>query len=609
MTRAGSSAPPASPAPARAAIQLHALTKAFGRNVAVNGLSLCIREGEIFGLLGPNGAGKSTTLYMCTGLVRPTAGSVRILGRDVQHDPLHAVAPVGSLIEEPAFCEYLSARANLTMIARLAGPGTTVEQAADAAGLSDRLDDRVRAYSHGMKQRLGIAQALLGRPRILILDEPTSGLDPEGTRDLLQLLKDLARKHGLTVVLSSHLLNEVEDVCDRVAVIRQGQLVACGRVDDLLAASEDTVLLRVHDAVRAAEVANAQDYVLDAVAVDSHHVEAKLAANVPERLNAALVGAGVEVAELSMKRPTLHEFFFRVAGADGTRMMLDDPIEDPASEGPAEPAPSALPSWPARLATSARNEWTKCLGQKLPYIIGALVVAVVLIHFIGNRLTGALDAENGFSFVVLSVQVALGLVGSVFLLAFGAMMVAGELNAGSARMFLCRPQGRSEYFLGKAVAALVAEVAVIALSLAAAFAFGSCLASFGDLTDGDVVLYTRGALLRQLLVGCAACVVTLYGSISFGLMISAWCRSTGVAVSAAIGLYLFMDVAKHVLRIDAYMFSTYLDAPLVRLHDMTDGLAFAWGRETAWGLGVCAVSTVVFLAVGLLGLWRRDLND
>lgn len=597
------------------AIEIDRLTKTFGQTRAVDGLSLCVRQGEIFGLLGPNGAGKSTTLYMCTGLVKPTSGTVRTLGHDVRRDFLHAIQPVGSLIEGPSFCEYLSARRNLEMLARLNGPGMSCEEAAEAVGLSERLGDRVRTYSHGMKQRLGIAQALLGEPRILLLDEPTSGLDPEGTRDLLALLKGLARDRGLTVVLSSHLLHEVEAICNRVAVIRDGRLVACSEVESLLAVSGETVRLRVDAAPRALDVLQREPYVGEIEILDSTTIEARLVDATPDRANESLVRAGVKVFELSLKRPTLQEFFFKVAGSDTALSPVgrasDGTAADPRPESQSVRHEIAVgQSWLQRVTASTRSELTKVRGQRFPYIVGFLGVAVVVVHFIGKRMTEPELDTNGFGFVVLSMQMSLALVGALFLAAFGATLMAGEISGGSVRLFLARPIRRTEYFVGKAVAALAVEVSIVVVTVIVSFAVAATFADLGDMVDGEVVIYGRGVMLTNLLLACTACVATVYASVSFGLMVSAWSRSVGAAVASTIGVCLFLDVAKVLLGIEAYVFTSYVDAPLVKLSEMTDGLAgFAWGTSLWRACGVCLVSAAVFLLVGTVGLCRRDLNE
>ncbi len=231
-------------------LRLRDLTKRFGRITAVNALSFDVHEGDIFGFLGPNGAGKSTTLYMIAGLVHPTSGAIEVLGRP-HTDYRYVRSQVGMLIEVPAFYEHLSARKNLEVLARLHGdiPPKRIDEVLERVGLAERARDAVREYSHGMKQRLGIAQAILHRPRLLLLDEPTSGLDPEGSVSVWKLLRSLVEEEGLTVFVSSHLLHEVEEHCNRIAVINQGVLVACDEVRRLLFFSREDYLLMFEDAL------------------------------------------------------------------------------------------------------------------------------------------------------------------------------------------------------------------------------------------------------------------------------------------------------------------------------------------------------------------------
>jgi ABC-2 type transport system ATP-binding protein len=212
-------------------VSTHGLTKRYGDRAAVDGLTLEVRRGEVYGFLGPNGAGKTTTLRMALGLVRPTAGTVSVLG--LPPGSPAALRRTGALIEGPGFYPYLSGRANLRVMARHRGLG---DRAADRAlalvDLSDRGGDRFRTYSLGMKQRLGVASALLGRPDLLVLDEPTNGLDPAGMAAMRRLVVDLAAG-GQTVLLSSHLLAEVQQVCHRLGVVAAGKLVHEGTVDQM----------------------------------------------------------------------------------------------------------------------------------------------------------------------------------------------------------------------------------------------------------------------------------------------------------------------------------------------------------------------------------------
>src|SRR5213083_2976587 len=210
------------------------LTKVIGKRTIVDSVSFDLRAGEVFGFLGPNGAGKTTTIRMLVGLIRPTAGSVTICGHDIRREFEAAMRCIGCIVENPDLYRFMTGRENLQHFARMLGvDGGEIERVASLVSLAHRLDQRVGTYSLGMRQRLGIAQALLGSPRVLILDEPANGLDPAGIREIRELLRTLAAG-GMSVFVSSHLLAEIELMCDRVAIIHKGQLLRIGSVHDLI---------------------------------------------------------------------------------------------------------------------------------------------------------------------------------------------------------------------------------------------------------------------------------------------------------------------------------------------------------------------------------------
>ena len=238
-----------------AVIRTFDLTKRFKKLTAVDHVNFEIMPGEVFGFLGPNGAGKTTTMAMLLGLVRPSAGSAEVLGHDIRRDLSAALRRVGAIVETPAFYPYMSGIDNLRILARIDGGDTAkqIPSLLEQVGLKGRGRDRVGTYSQGMRQRLGLAAALLGDPELLILDEPTNGLDPAGMREMRLFIRRLADEQGKTVFLSSHLLHEIEQVCDRVLILHKGQVIAQGRVDELLSQAH-AVEMRIEDAARAVEV-------------------------------------------------------------------------------------------------------------------------------------------------------------------------------------------------------------------------------------------------------------------------------------------------------------------------------------------------------------------
>jgi ABC-2 type transport system ATP-binding protein len=241
-------------------LSTHQLSKTYGSRPAVKALDLEVRRGEVFGFLGPNGAGKTTTIRMALGLIRPTSGRVEILGRDVQADGGSVLPRVGALVEAPALYGYLSGRDNLRAFASVLGgvPSARVDEVLDVVGLAGRQKDRVKSYSLGMKQRLGLAAALLNDPQLLLLDEPANGLDPAGIVEMRDLLRRLAAA-GKTVFISSHVLGEVQQICDRVAIVNLGELVRVAPVADLVGGHGEYVV-KVDDPEAALALISGQDW-------------------------------------------------------------------------------------------------------------------------------------------------------------------------------------------------------------------------------------------------------------------------------------------------------------------------------------------------------------
>lgn len=236
-------------------LQTDNLSKNFGEVTAVQSVNLRVRQGEVFGFLGPNGAGKTTTIGMVLGLVHPTEGSITLFGQPVSPGQNRGLQHVGSLIGAPALVPYLTARENLQLVARLHTEveNGRIDEVLALVGLTPAAERKVQGFSTGMKQRLGLGTALLHRPALIILDEPTNGLDPAGMREVRTLIRQLT-EDGITVFLSSHLLHEVEQVCDRIAVIRQGKIVAQGAVEELLNQSGQSIKLKVKNPAKAGEL-------------------------------------------------------------------------------------------------------------------------------------------------------------------------------------------------------------------------------------------------------------------------------------------------------------------------------------------------------------------
>jgi ABC-2 type transport system ATP-binding protein len=294
-------------------VEARGLVKRYGEIAAVDGVDFTVNAGEIYGFLGPNGAGKTTTLRMLLGLVRPNEGSVRLFGRDPQREIPGALDGVAGFVETPHFYGYLSGRKNLELLAAFDGAGasTRIDEALARVELTSRANDRVRTYSQGMRQRLGIASSLIRNPKLLLLDEPTNGLDPGGIRDMRLLVSQLAQ-HGITILLSSHLLAEVEEVCDRVAIIRKGKIVYEGSIDALRdRRSGNRYRLRTTDVERARMIALDASGVSD-VSVDRKELLFAADETAVEELVRSLVNAGLGLLALIPAMASLEALFFEL---------------------------------------------------------------------------------------------------------------------------------------------------------------------------------------------------------------------------------------------------------------------------------------------------------
>lgn len=292
-------------------LEIDHVVKTIRRTPIIKDISFSVLEGEVFGFLGPNGSGKTTTIRMMVGLIRPTAGRIRICGYDVQTQHAKALAQVGSIVENPELYPFLTGMENLEQFARMLPDvkPEKIREVIERVDLKDRIYDKVKDYSLGMRQRLGIAQALLGDPKLLILDEPTNGLDPQGIKDLRAFIRQLASE-GLSVFISSHLLSEIQLMCDRVAIINKGKILRVGEVHELLTQEFRTIVwhgepggalrqfLTASPLVRVREQETAEGGIITDVAPE--HIAP---------LNAALVAEGIAVQGIEWKKPSLEELF------------------------------------------------------------------------------------------------------------------------------------------------------------------------------------------------------------------------------------------------------------------------------------------------------------
>jgi ABC-2 type transport system ATP-binding protein len=309
-------------------IEAIGLTKRFGARTAVDGVDLRVPRGCAFGFLGPNGAGKTTLIRMLLGLTHASSGSMSLLGHPLPAERAAALAHVGAIVEEPRFHPYLSGRENLRIVAAVRGQEAfeRIAPALERVGLSERADDRVKGYSLGMRQRLGVARCLLADPQLLILDEPTNGLDPAGIQEFRMMIREMVEREGRTVFLSSHLLDEVEKICDHAAIVDRGKIVTQGPIAELAAGGDGAsheLILGVDDVELALRTLGDSELVRDARRSDEGlRVVLGGGPETAAQINAGLVRAGVGVTRLEPVRHSLEQRFLEVTS------RLAEPVDD-----------------------------------------------------------------------------------------------------------------------------------------------------------------------------------------------------------------------------------------------------------------------------------------
>lgn len=297
-------------------IEVRGLTKDFKDIRAVDSLSINVYRGDVFGFLGPNGAGKSTTIRMLLTLIRPKEGSIKIFGKSLMENRNVILKDIGAIIENPAFYNYLSAYKNLEILSRMSGreiSSNKIMETLETVGLKERSASKVKTYSHGMKQRLGIAQALLHDPELIILDEPTTGLDPQGMKEIRDLINYLCKEKNKTIFLSSHILSEVEQVANRMIIINKGKTVVEGKVQELLDSAEMKVTIEVDDVEAAAQLIKDSGWAEKLLSANNNKMVFDVKTDEIALLNKYLVSNNISVSAIVPTR-SLEEYFLKITG-------------------------------------------------------------------------------------------------------------------------------------------------------------------------------------------------------------------------------------------------------------------------------------------------------
>ncbi len=295
-------------------IEITGLTKKFKDLTAVDNLHLNVYRGDVFGFLGPNGAGKSTTIRMMLSLIEPTSGEIKLFGKSLKKNRKEILSRVGAIVEKPDFYLYLTAYKNLEILGKMSGADVSnkkIMEVLELVGLNKRWKSKVKTYSHGMKQRLGLAQALLHDPELIILDEPTTGLDPQGIKDIRDLIIHLSKDQNKTIFLSSHILKEVEVIADRMIIINKGKTRIEGRVEDLLNSDKLAVSVEVSDVSIAEKIVRDSKWSDFLKRIDKKEMNFEFSSDQVSELNKFLVENGIEVNSLIPRR-SLEEYFLKI---------------------------------------------------------------------------------------------------------------------------------------------------------------------------------------------------------------------------------------------------------------------------------------------------------
>ena len=297
-------------------IEVKGLTKRYKNLTAVDNLDLNVHRGDVFGFLGPNGAGKSTTIRMLLTLIKPTSGSIKIFGKSMPQNRIEILKKIGAIVEKPDFYLYMTAYKNLEILGKISGADISknnIMRLLEMVGLSERYNSKVKTYSHGMKQRLGIAQALLHDPELIILDEPTTGLDPQGMKEIRELILHLSKEQNKTVLLSSHILREVELIATRMIIINKGKTKVEGTVDELLNTDQLKVTFEVDDITKATELLNHTNWNAETVTNEKNEIVFQLSKYEIPKLNKYFVENGINVNAVIPTR-SLEDYFLKITG-------------------------------------------------------------------------------------------------------------------------------------------------------------------------------------------------------------------------------------------------------------------------------------------------------
>ncbi len=557
-------------------LRLASVSHRYGARAALKEVSLHVRRGDCYGFIGHNGAGKTTALRLALGLMPVQSGRVLVDGFDAAAFPREARARLGGLVEVPGFQPGLSGLANLRLLGGLQGfdrrrAKGEAERVLDLVGLTENAGRAVRGYSQGMRQRLGIAQALLGAPPYVLLDEPTNGLDPEGIADMRALLLRLTRDEGATVLLSSHQLHELSGLCNRIGVLKQGRLLVEAETDELLGAG-------ARYAVRADDAGAARAALAELGLAVEAQPDGALLVDLGERppgdVATALVRGGCALSAFAPRTPSLEEIYLRFTGNE---RATPESATGPAAAPPAERRAPSLPTLRVTRYEAKRlvSGATVPIVLLLPALLGALRVWHRWHQVRSERRAMEAGALFGTTDVTAFEGIGVGLqfavpLAAVLLAGLASQTLAGELSRGTLRNLLLRPVGRLPAVFGKALGQLGAVVACYALLVGVVVASSALAFDFGDvqelLPNGLVFpLLEAEEVWPELRRAWHAPFLPLLACASVGLAAGALVRSSIGALALALGSFPALFLARAIARplgVEAWLPTAHLPFPV-----------------------------------------------
>ena len=562
------------------ALRLQNITSRYGTHTALDGVSLHVRPGDCYGFLGHNGAGKTTALRIALGLIRPDSGRVVVDGFDAAKHPREARARQGGLIERPGFYSWLSGRRNLYLLGRLGGLDrrkTLVEcdRLLELVGLSAAAGRKVGGYSQGMRQRLGIAQALLGDPACVLLDEPANGLDPEGIEEFRRMLVHLTREEGRTVILSSHQLHEVSGVCNRIGILRQGRMLVEAATSELLAEGDGRTFLRTDQDDRALALLTGKSVVA------APGPEGGIIFEGGERnagdVSRLLAAEDLSILELSPRSTSLEEIYLEYSRGEEAVSP-----EAPAALVLATPGRKLAPRRPIQKAFGSEvrrllSHPAPAVAISIPGLVAGLSVLGLWSRTEGHLKEVAAGEIFSHSLVTAFEGAAVGIrdalpVAALILAGLASQSLAGEFSRGTLRNLLLRPVGRVGLVLGKCLGVLTATAICYLLLTAVAVTAAGGLFDFTDVveileTDGadPWVITEAKALWPPFLTMLSSMLLPLAAYTGIGFLAGAVAKRGVTALALAAGSVVFLDVfrvAGRAFSFEGGLLSTYSPSPL-----------------------------------------------